>query len=67
MRNISKTSIFYKLYLYYNLYFRNKALSKRKSYSQNQEDLFIADYFKYKYKGFFNFKNYIPKIIAKFN
>ena len=53
MRKISKTSIFYKLYLYYNLYFRNKALSKRKSYSQNQEDLFIADYFKYKDKGFY--------------
>jgi FkbM family methyltransferase len=53
MSKINKNSIFYKLYLYYNLYFRHKALKKRTSYSQNQEDLFINDYFREKNKGFY--------------
>ena len=46
MRKILPNSIFYTIYLYYNLYYKNKAFRKRASYSQDQEDLFINDYFK---------------------
>jgi FkbM family methyltransferase len=53
MSKISENSIFYKSYLYYNLYVRYKALKKRNTYSQNQEDLFINDYFKEKNSGFY--------------
>ena len=53
MGKISESSIFYKPYLYYNLYVRFKALRKRNTYSQNQEDLFINDYFKEKNSGFY--------------
>jgi|TARA_B110001452_G_scaffold167227_1_gene139694 FkbM family methyltransferase len=53
MSKISENSIFYKSYLYYNLYVRYKALKKRNTYSQNQEDLFINDYFKEKNNGFY--------------
>jgi len=53
MGRISEKNIFYKPYLYYNLYIRHKALKKRSTYSQNQEDLFINDYFKEKDKGFY--------------
>ena len=53
MSKISENSIFYKPYLYYNLYVRHKALKKRKTYSQNQEDLFINNYFKEKKNGFY--------------
>jgi hypothetical protein len=51
MNKISKNSIFYKPYLYYNLYFRHKALKKRATYSQNEEDLFIKNHFRNKKKG----------------
>ena len=53
MSKISESSIFYKPYLYYNLYVRYKALRKRNTYSQDQEDLFINDYFKEKSNGFY--------------
>ena len=53
MSKISKNSIFYKLYLYYNLYIRHKALKVRTTYSQHQEDLFINNYFKNKNSGFY--------------
>ena len=53
MTKISPNSIFYKIYLYYNLYYRNKAYIKRASYSQDQEDLFINDYFKKIDNGFY--------------
>ncbi len=53
MNKISPNSIFYKIYLYYNLYYRNKAYRKRASYSQDQEDLFINDYFKNIDNGFY--------------
>ena len=53
MTKISPNSIFYKFYLYYNLYYRNKAYKKRASYSQDQEDLFINDYFKSIDNGFY--------------
>ena len=53
MSKISESSIFYKPYLYYNLYVRYKALRKRNTYSQDQEDLFINDYFKEKSSGFY--------------
>ena len=53
MNKISRDSIFYKFYLYYNLYFRNKAYKKRASYSQDQEDLFINNYFKNIDNGFY--------------
>ena len=52
-KNISENSFFYKLYLYYNLYIRHKALKKRRTYSQHEEDLFINNYFKDKDKGFY--------------
>ena len=48
-----KTSITRKIYLYYNLYIRNKAYKKRNSYSQWGEDLIIKDFFKDKKKGFY--------------
>ena len=48
-----KTSITSKIYLYYNLYIRNKAHKKRNSYSQWGEDQFIKDFFKNKEKGFY--------------
>ena len=53
MNKFSRNSIFYKIYLYYNLYFRNKAYKKRASYSQDQEDLFINNYFKNIDNGFY--------------
>ena len=48
-----KTSITRKVYLYYNLYIRNKAHKKRNSYSQWGEDQIIKDFFKDKKKGFY--------------
>ena len=45
--------IFYKLYLFYNLYIRNLKYYNKKSYSQFEEDLFIKNFFKDKKKGFF--------------
>ena len=48
-----KNSITYILYVYYNLYVRNKAYKKRKSYSQWGEDRFIQYFFKNKLKGFY--------------
>ena len=45
--------LFYKPYLYYNLYIRNKIHKKRTSYSQFKEDLFINNYFKNKSIGFY--------------
>jgi len=53
MNKIYKNNIFYKLYLYYNLYIRHKALKIRATYSQHQEDLFINDYFKDQDEGFY--------------
>jgi hypothetical protein len=53
MNKISQSSIFYKLYLYYNLYIKHKARKVRSTYSQHQEDLFINNYFKEQDKGFY--------------
>ena len=53
MSKISKNNIFYKPYLYYNLYIHHKGLKKRKTYSQHQEDLFIIDHFKDQSEGFY--------------
>jgi len=39
-------SLFYKLYLYKNLYIKEKFFLKRKSYSQFKEDIFIQNFFK---------------------
>ena len=50
---LMKRPITRKIYLYYNLYIRNKALKKRNSYSQWGEDLIIKDFFKEKKKGFY--------------
>ena len=47
-----KSKITYKIYIYYNLYIRNKAYKKRDYYSQWGEDIFIKDYFRDKKKGF---------------
>ena len=46
-------SSLYKMYLYYHLYIKEKFYIKRRTYSQNQEDLFISEYFKNKKKGFY--------------
>ena len=43
--------LFYKPYLYYNLYIRNKIHNKRLSYSQFKEDIFINNFFKNKSIG----------------
>jgi|TARA_B110000003_G_C16489059_1_gene472696 hypothetical protein len=40
-----KNFLTYKIYIYYNLYIRNKVLIKRKSYSQWGEDMYIKKYF----------------------
>ena len=48
-----KNSFTYKIYIYYNLYIRNKAYKNRKSYSQWGEDLFIQEFFKGRAKGFY--------------
>ncbi len=45
--------LFYKPYLYYNLFIRHKIIKKRKTYSQFQEDLFISNYFKNNFNGFY--------------
>ena len=46
-------NILYKIYLYYNLFYRYRAFKKKLTYSQNQEDLFIDDYFKNLKNGFY--------------
>ena len=46
-------NLFYKPYLYYNLYIRHKIQNKRSSYSQFQEDLFIDNFFRNKSRGFY--------------
>ena len=43
----------YKLYIYYNLYIRNKGYRKREKYSQWGEDTFIKKFFKNKNNGFY--------------
>ena len=45
--------LFYKPYLYFNLFVRHKIHNKRSSYSQFQEDLFIDHFFKNKSNGFY--------------
>ena len=49
----SKNVITYKLYLYYNLFIKNKAHKKRAFYGQWGEDIFIQKYFKDLGKGFY--------------
>ena len=41
-----------KLHLFHNIYFKHKYFIKKKSYSMDEEDLFIKDYFKNKKKVF---------------
>ena len=48
-----KNKITYKIYLYYNLYFRNKCFLTRSRYSQWGEDLLISKYFKDKKDGIY--------------
>ena len=48
-----KNSITYKIYIYYNLYIRNKAYRKRKFYSQWGEDIFLQKHFENKNIGFY--------------
>ena len=67
--------LFYKPYLYYNLYIRNKIHKKRPSYSQFKEDLFISNkylklgilsiFFKISQK-IFQFRIYDKKIENKY-
>ena len=54
LKNLFLKNFFtYKIYIYYNLYIRNKAYKKRKYYSQWGEDLFVKNYFENKKKGFY--------------
>ena len=46
-----KYRIFYKIYLYYNLYIRNFKYIFQKSYSQFNDDIFIKNFFKNKTVG----------------
>ena len=46
-------NILYKIYLYYNLFYRYRAFKKKPTYSQNKEDLFIDHYFKNLKNGFY--------------
>ena len=63
-----KTSITRKIYLYYNLYIRNKAYKKRNSYSQWGEDQIIKDFFKDNKKGFYvDIGCFHPILLSKSN
>ena len=44
-KTINQNSLFYKFYLYYNLYIHHNCLKKRKYYSQAGEDAFIIEGF----------------------
>ena len=46
-----KNKIFYKIYLYYNLYIRNFKYIFQKSYSQFNDDIFIKKFFQKKEVG----------------
>jgi FkbM family methyltransferase len=46
-----KNKLFYKIYLYYNLYIRNFKYIFQKSYSQFNDDIFIKKFFKNKTTG----------------
>ena len=48
-----KNKFTYKIYLYYNLYFRHKIFLNRNQYSQWGEDVFIIQYFQNKKKGIY--------------
>jgi FkbM family methyltransferase len=48
-----KYKIFYKIYLYYNIYIRNFKYIFQKSYSQFNDDIFIKKFFKNKYNGIY--------------
>lgn len=50
---VDVNSLFYKIYLRYNLYIRHKAHKNRKAYSQWGEDSYIKDFFNNKKKGFY--------------
>ena len=46
-----KNKLFYKIYLYYNLFIRNFKYIFQKSYSQFNDDIFIKKFFKDKIAG----------------
>ena len=46
-------SFFYKIYILYHLFIKEKFYIKRSTYSQSQEDLFIVKFFKKKKSGFY--------------
>lgn len=48
---ISSSSFFYKLYLYFRIYWLERGFIKREKYSQCGEDIFINDFFKKKRRG----------------
>ncbi len=48
-----KYKIFYKPYLYYNIYIRNLKFFFKNTLSQDKEDLFIKNFFKKKNKGIY--------------
>ena len=45
--------IFKKLHIIHNIYIKNKFFIKKKSYSMDNEDTAVLNYFKYKKKGFY--------------
>ena len=42
-----------KIHIFHNIYFKHKYFIKKKSYSMDGEDLFIAEYFRKKNNGFY--------------
>ncbi len=46
-----KTKLSYKIYLYYNLFLRNKCFINKSQYSQWGEDIIISEYFKDRKEG----------------
>tara|TARA_B100000963_G_scaffold200386_1_gene174527 strand:+ start:1529 stop:2233 length:705 start_codon:yes stop_codon:yes gene_type:complete len=46
-------NLYKKVYIFHNLYIKNKVHIKKKFYSQNKEDVFVLNYFKKKNNGFY--------------
>ena len=46
-------NLYKKIYIFHNLYLKNKVLIKKSFYSQNKEDIFVLNYFKKKNNGFY--------------
>ena len=45
-------NLYKKIYIFHNLYLKNKVHIKKNFYAQNKEDVFVLNYFKKKVKAF---------------